>query len=108
MANVANCKKCGMLFLQTSNKRDVCDKCFEEQNKLLSEINAYVTMYPEEHISLDEVLKKFGLTIDEFEAFYVAGKFVKSTLTKRFRGISLISYALKPEKDRKGHPLIFL
>ena len=40
MANVANCKKCGALFLQ-SGKRDICDKCFEEQNKLISEINSY-------------------------------------------------------------------
>ena len=42
MANVANCKKCGALFLQTSNRIEVCDKCFEEQNKLLSEINTFV------------------------------------------------------------------
>lgn len=77
MANVANCKKCGVLFLQTSSKIDVCDKCFEEQNKLLSEINTYVTMYPEEYIPMDDILKKFGLTIDEFEAFFSAGKFVK-------------------------------
>ena len=77
MANVANCKKCGALFMQTSNKIDVCDKCFEEQNKLLSEINTFVIMYPEEHIALEEILKKFNLTIDEFEAFYAAGKFIK-------------------------------
>ncbi len=77
MANVANCKKCGALFLQTSNRIEVCDKCFEEQNKLLSEINTFVIMYPEEHIALEDILKKFNLTIDEFESFFSAGKFVK-------------------------------
>lgn len=76
MANVANCKKCGTLFLQTS-KRDICDKCFEEQNKMLSEINSFVIMYPEETIPVEDVMKKFNLTPDEFEAFFVAGKFVK-------------------------------
>ena len=76
MANVANCKKCGALFLQTS-KRDICDKCFEEQNKLLSEINKYVLSAETETVSLDDLLKKFNLTKDEFEAFYLAGKFVK-------------------------------
>lgn len=78
MANVANCKKCGTLFLQTS-KRDICDKCFEEQNKLLSEINTYVIMYPEQMIPLEEVLDKFNLSINEFEAFFAAGKLVKIT-----------------------------
>lgn len=77
MANVANCKKCGALFLQTSNRIEVCDKCFEEQNKLLSEINSFVMMYPEESIALEDILKKFNLTIDEFESFFAAGKFVK-------------------------------
>lgn len=77
MANVANCKKCGALFLQTSNKIDVCDKCFEKQNKLLADINTFVTMYPDAYVSLDIVLEKFNLTRDEFEVFYAAGKFVK-------------------------------
>ena len=76
MANVANCKKCGALFLQTSRK-DICDKCFEEQNKMLSEINTYVLTSQEETISIEEIMKKFNLTKDKFEEFYLAGKFVK-------------------------------
>lgn len=76
MANVANCKKCGALFLQTSRK-DICDKCFEEQNKMLSEINTYVLTSQEETVSIEEILKKFNLTKDKFEELYLAGKFVK-------------------------------
>ncbi len=76
MANVANCKKCGTLFLQTS-KRDICDKCFEEQNKMLSELNTFVMSSSDETVPLDAILKKFNMTKDEFEAFYLAGKFVK-------------------------------
>lgn len=76
MANVANCKKCGTLFLQTS-KRDICDKCFEAQNKMLSEINTFVITSPEETIPIEVILQKFNLTKDEFESFYLAGKFVK-------------------------------
>ena len=76
MANVANCKKCGALFLQTS-RRDICDKCFEEQNKLLSEINKFVISSADETIPLDDLLKKFNLPKDEFEELYLAGKFVK-------------------------------
>lgn len=75
MANVANCKKCGTLFLQTS-KRDICDKCFEIQNKLLSEINTFV-ITSAESVPMEEILKKFDLKIDDFEAMFVAGKFVK-------------------------------
>lgn|SRR5574344_351482 len=76
MTNVANCKKCGALFLQTS-KRDICDKCFEEQNKMVSSINSFVINYPEPTIMLDIVLEKFSLSVDEFESLFLAGKFVK-------------------------------
>lgn len=76
MANIANCKKCGALFLQTS-KRDICDKCFEAQNKLISEINAFALSSPLETIALDDLLKRFDLSRDEFEVLFNAGKFVK-------------------------------
>ena len=76
MANVANCKKCGALFVQTA-KRDICDKCFEEQFKLVNEINDYVINAPVESIFLDNLLTKFNLKLSEFEELYQAGKFVK-------------------------------
>ena len=76
MANVANCKKCGALFLQ-SGKRDICDKCFEEQNKLISEINSYVTLSGEQFIPVEDIMTKFNITRNEFEAFFLAGKFVR-------------------------------
>ena len=56
MANVANCKKCGALFLKTS--RDICDKCFEAQNKMVSEINSFVILSQDETISLDSIPPK--------------------------------------------------
>lgn len=76
MPNVANCKKCGVLYLQTS-KRDICDKCFELQNKTLSEINSFVLMSHEEFIPIKTIIEKFNITRNEFEAFFMAGKFVK-------------------------------
>ena len=76
MANVANCKKCGVLFLQTS-KRDICDKCFEEQNKMISEINRFVLMAEEPEVPLETIFEKFPITRNEFEEFFVAGKFVR-------------------------------
>lgn len=76
MANVANCKKCGVLFLQTS-KRDICDKCFEEQNKMISEINKYVICAQEETIPLEEIFDKFPITRNEFEELFATGKFVR-------------------------------
>lgn len=76
MANVANCKKCGILFLQTS-KRDICDKCFEEQNKMISEINKFVLMAEEPEVALETIFEKFPITRNEFEEFFVAGKFVR-------------------------------
>ena len=76
MANVANCKKCGILFLQTS-KRDICDKCFEEQNKMISEINKFVLLAEEPTVPLATIYQKFPITQNEFEEFFVAGKFVR-------------------------------
>lgn len=57
MANVANCKKCGALFLQ-SGKRDICDKCFEEQNKLISEIKSLRTLSGEQFIPVEDHIDK--------------------------------------------------
>ena len=76
MPNVANCKKCGALFIQSS-KRDICDKCFEQQNKMVSDINSFVELYPIETISREEVLEKFNLPKAEFESLLAAGKFVR-------------------------------
>lgn len=76
MANVANCKKCGTLFLQTS-KRDICDKCFEVQNKLISEINTFVVMSKDEFVPLEDVLEKFDIPRADFEEMFAAGKFVR-------------------------------
>ena len=76
MANVANCKKCGALFLQTS-KRDICDKCFEVQNKMISEINTFVVMSKEESVPMETILEKFELSRAEFEELFAAGKFVR-------------------------------
>jgi Zn finger protein HypA/HybF involved in hydrogenase expression len=76
MAGVANCKKCGALFLQTA-KRDICDKCFEAQNKMVSEINTFVIMSPDEIMPVEDILEKFKLSRNEFEALFQVGKFVK-------------------------------
>ena len=76
MANVANCKKCGALFLQAS-KRDICDKCFEAQNKMLSEINDFVMNLGEETVPMEVLMEKFNISLKEFESMFAAGKFVK-------------------------------
>ena len=76
MANVVNCKKCGTLFLQTSGK-PICDKCVEALNKLVSDINNYVLTSTDETVPMDTIFEKFPITRNEFEEFFVAGRFVR-------------------------------
>ena len=76
MPNVVNCKKCGALFIQ-NNKKELCDKCLEEQNKIISDMNSYVINSPEETIPVEKLLEKFQMNRKEFDNLYFAGKFVR-------------------------------
>jgi uncharacterized OB-fold protein len=98
MANVANCKKCGTLFLKTS--RDICDKCFEAQNKMVSEINSFVILSQDETISLDSILEKYNLSRSEFEELFNAGKFVR--IAKKVTIVCTKCGNVTPIENKKG------
>lgn len=76
MPNVANCKKCGALFIQTG-KKELCDKCVDAQNKLISDMNSFVINSKDEIIPLDTLLSKFDMSRKEFDSLFYAGKFVR-------------------------------
>ena len=76
MANVANCKKCGTLFIQTSGKV-ICDKCVESLNKLVNDINSYVITSTDETVPMEAIFERFPITRNEFDEFFAAGKFVR-------------------------------
>ena len=76
MPNVANCRKCGALFIQ-NNKKELCDKCIDAQNKMIADINSYVINSTEETMPIEHLFNKFQMTRKEFENLYFAGKFVR-------------------------------
>lgn len=76
MANVANCRKCGALFIQ-NNKKELCDKCIDAQNKMIADINSFVINSTEDTMPVEAILIKFQMTRKEFENLYFSGKFVR-------------------------------
>ena len=50
---LANCKECGELFVQVS--RDICDRCFKEQEAILQKVQRYIKEHPNQ--SLADVAK---------------------------------------------------
>ena len=48
---LANCRECGDLFVQVS--RDICDRCFKEQEAILQKVQRYIKDHP--NLSLSEV-----------------------------------------------------
>lgn len=48
---LANCRECGSLFVQVS--RDICDRCFREQEAILQKVQRYIKDHP--NLSVGEV-----------------------------------------------------
>lgn len=75
MAKAENCKKCGKLFIQAS-REEICPDCQKEQNLMLSNIVSFV-LQSQEDVNVETILEDFNLTRSEFDALFLAGKFVK-------------------------------
>lgn len=54
---LANCKECGGLFVQVS--REICDRCFKEQEAILMKVQRYIKEHP--NLSLGEVAEATGV-----------------------------------------------
>ncbi len=72
---LANCKKCGKLFMKKN--RDICDACYEAQNKLAEEICNYVISLEKDCVSMAHIMEKFNISSKEFENFFNNAKFVQ-------------------------------
>ena len=73
--SLSNCKKCGKLFLKKN--RDICDACYEAQNKLAEEICNYVLSLNSENVSMTDIIEKFNINSREFETLFNSAKFVQ-------------------------------
>ena len=72
--SLSNCKKCCKLFLKKN--RDICDACYEAQNKLAEEICNYVLSFTNENVSMPDIMEKFNINSKEFEILFNSAKFV--------------------------------
>lgn len=70
-----NCKKCGKLFMKKN--RDICDACYEAQNKLAEEICNYVLSLGKDSVSMAHIMETFNISSKEFETFFNNAKFVQ-------------------------------
>lgn len=57
--------------------RDICDACYEAQNKLAEDICNYVLSTNSDSVSMAEIMEKFNINSKEFETFYNNAKFVQ-------------------------------
>ena len=73
--SLSNCKKCGKLFLKKN--RDICDACYEAQNKLAEEICNYVLSLNSENVSMTDIMEKFNINSREFETLLNSAKFIQ-------------------------------
>lgn len=72
---LTNCKKCGKLFIKKN--RDICDSCYETQNKLAEEICNYVLSLGKDSVSMAHIMEKFNISSKEFETFFNNAKFIQ-------------------------------
>lgn len=54
---LANCKECGGLFVQVS--RDICDRCFKEQEAILQKVQQYIKEHP--NLSVGKLAEATGV-----------------------------------------------
>ena len=57
--------------------RDICDSCYEEQNKLAEDICNYVLSLDKDSVSMAHIMEKFNISSKEFETFFNNAKFVQ-------------------------------
>ena len=89
-AQLVNCKKCGALFVKSSN-RDICDACHKREVSYTDSIKNYIHTSGKAKVTLDEIIQGTGLKKEEVELLFEKGKLFgvmnKISIKCRFCGI---------------------
>lgn len=89
-AQLVNCKKCGALFVKSSN-RDICDACHKREVSYTDSIKNYIHASGKAKVTLDEIIQGTGLKKEEVELLFEKGKLFgvmnKISIKCRFCGI---------------------
>ncbi|WP_042350844.1 TIGR03826 family flagellar region protein [Bacillus massiliigorillae] len=73
MGDVSNCPKCRAIFLRTKF-RDVCDKCFKEEEKIFEEVYQYIRKKENRKAMINQVVEDTGVDEDLLIKFIKMGK----------------------------------
>ena len=89
-AQLINCKKCGALFVKSSN-RDICDVCHKKEVSYTDSIKNFIHSSGKQKVTLDEIIQGTGLKKEEVELLFEKGKLFgvmnKISIKCRFCGI---------------------
>ncbi len=87
-----NCKKCGTLFFQTS-EREICEECFKKELETIDDIRNYIIKTGKTKISLEEVERNVNITKNDIEDLIARGRLFsvlpKLSVKCRFCGVEL-------------------
>ncbi|MFT4414413.1 TIGR03826 family flagellar region protein [Fredinandcohnia humi] len=73
MAELMNCPNCGGLFVKT-NLRDVCDKCFKEEEKKFETVYKFIRIRENRTATLNEVVEGTGVEEELIIKFIRTGR----------------------------------
>lgn len=62
MAELANCPKCGRLFVKQSSIRDVCDQCYKEEEKLFEKVYSFLRKRENRTATMAQVVEATGVS----------------------------------------------
>ncbi|MBR2386424.1 hypothetical protein IKA92_03925 [bacterium] len=89
-AQLVNCKKCGTLFVKSSN-RDICDNCYKQEVEWTDTIKNFIHTSGKAKVPLEEIIQGTGLEKDDVEHLFEKGKLFgvmnKISIKCRFCGI---------------------
>ncbi|MCA1031436.1 hypothetical protein LCL95_10410 [Bacillus timonensis] len=73
MGELMNCPKCNALFVKT-NLRDVCDKCYKEEEKAYETVYSFIRKRENRKATLVEVVEGTGISQDLIIKFIRTGR----------------------------------
>jgi flagellar operon protein (TIGR03826 family) len=62
VVELANCPKCGRLFVKQSSIRDVCDHCYKEEEKLFDKVYSFLRKRENRTATMTQVVEATGVS----------------------------------------------
>ncbi len=87
-----NCKKCGTLFFQNS-EREICEECFKKELETIDEIRNFIIKTGKPKVNLEEVERNVNISKNDIEDLIARGRLFsilpKLSVKCRFCGVEL-------------------